>query len=157
MGLIAERNGLLPILKTFTQTKPTWGTCAGMILLAKSILHAKEGGQPLLGVLDCVVDRNYFGSQVNSFEIDLNIPELGEDPFHAIFIRAPVIVEKGKDSKAVVLAQLSEKEIVALRQENILVTAFHPELSEDKRWHQYFVSMVRKCNPKPETKLKLSM
>jgi len=97
-------------------------------------------------VLRATVERNYFGSQVKSFETDLQIPQLGIEPFHAVFIRAPVVREiNEKDSKDVeILSKLSEREIVALRQGNLLATSFHPELTNDLRWHKYFVDHTRK-------------
>lgn len=87
------------------------------------------------------VERNYFGSQVRSFETDLVIPQLGKDPIHTVFIRAPVIREASEDAE--ILAKLSDKEIVALRQGHLLATAFHPELTDDCRWHNYFVELVK--------------
>jgi len=144
MGLIAERTGFLKELKNFVHIKPTWGTCAGMILLADKALHQKQGGQVLLGGLDVTVDRNYFGSQVASFETFMSVPQLGEKPINAIFIRAPVIVEAGPSVE--ILAKLSDKEIVAVRQKNLLATAFHPELSSDFRWHEYFAKMIDESN-----------
>lgn len=124
---------------------PIWGTCAGMILLAREI----EGTtQPHLGLIDITVERNAFGRQVDSFEADLVIPALdivsseeekGKE-FRAVFIRAPSIkrVEKGVE----VLATLDDNAIVAVRQGNLLATAFHPELTEDTRFHRYFLNLV---------------
>lgn len=116
---------------------PVYGTCAGLILLAKDI-----GGleQPLLGVMDIAVRRNAFGRQVDSFEIDLPIPVLGEEPFHAVFIRAPQIVGVGPGVE--VLAALPDGTKVAARQGHLLASAFHPELSEDLRFHRYFLELV---------------
>jgi len=143
MGIIAQRSGLLDDLKQFTQIKPTWGTCAGMIFLSNKLVHEKIGGQPTIGGLDVVVDRNHFGSQLQSFEMDLNVPQLGSQPIHAIFIRAPVAVSVGPKVDEV-LAKLSDNEIIAFRQGRILATSFHPELSQDVRWHKYFVELVEK-------------
>jgi len=141
MGIIANKSNLIQPLRTFINNKPTWGTCAGMIMLADRVLHQKEGGQFIFGGMDITVDRNYFGSQVQSFETDLRVSQLGEEPVHAIFIRAPVVVQVGP--KVEILAQLSEKEIVAVQQGALLATAFHPELSAERRWHKYFVEIVK--------------
>ncbi len=113
---------------------PIWGTCAGMILLAKDI-----GGlrQPLIGVMDIIVERNAFGRQLDSFEADLDIPAIGAEPFRTIFIRAPLIHAVQGD--VVVLATLTDGRIVAARQGNLLATSFHPELTDDDRLHRYFV------------------
>ena len=149
MGKLAVAFGLLEPLRDFTRTRPAWGTCAGLILLADRAARQKKGGQPLIGGLDITVDRNYFGRQVDSFEADLDVPALAEvarpeDPssaFHAIFIRAPAVVEMGPGVQA--LARLPEGgPIVAVRQGHLLGTAFHPELSDDLRFHRYFVSMI---------------
>jgi len=114
-----------------------------MILLADRVNNQKEGGQPLLGGLDVTINRNFFGSQVKSFETNLNIPQLGDEkPFPAVFIRAPVITEAGPSVEQV-LAKLSETQIVAVKQKNLLGTAFHPELTADTRFHRYFAQIVR--------------
>eukprot|EP01116_Phalansterium_solitarium_P012330 TRINITY_DN28523_c0_g1_i1.p1 TRINITY_DN28523_c0_g1~~TRINITY_DN28523_c0_g1_i1.p1 ORF type:complete len:202 (+),score=72.64 TRINITY_DN28523_c0_g1_i1:69-674(+) len=141
MGIIAERTGFAEPLREFVHAKPTWGTCAGLILLSDRIQHQKQGGQLVLGGLNVTVNRNYFGAQVDSFENTFNVPQLGDKPVHAVFIRAPVIVESGPDVE--VLLKLSDHEIVAVRQKHLLGTAFHPELSSDNRWHEYFVSIVK--------------
>lgn len=116
---------------------PVWGTCAGMILLAREI-----GGlpQPLLGLMDIAVERNAFGRQVNSFESALAIPALGAEPFPAIFIRAPLIRTTGESVD--VLARLDDGRAVAAREGNLFATAFHPELTADDRLHRYFATMV---------------
>lgn len=116
---------------------PIFGTCAGMILLAKDVINLQR---PPIGVMDIRVKRNAFGRQVDSFETDLAIPVLGEEPFHAVFIRAPLI--EGVGLAVEVLARLPGGEIVAARQRNLLVSAFHPELTPDTRFHQYFLGMV---------------
>ncbi len=150
MGKLAEAFGLLEPLKAFTREKPAWGTCAGLIMLAARAQRQKKGGQPLLGGLDITVDRNYFGRQVDSFEADLDVPALAEvarpedpqGPFHAIFIRAPAVIEVGPEVE--VLARLPDQgPIVAVRQGHLLGTAFHPELSNDLRFHRYFLEMVK--------------
>ncbi|MCB0062635.1 MAG: pyridoxal 5'-phosphate synthase glutaminase subunit PdxT [Caldilineaceae bacterium] len=150
MGLIAERWGLVePLRKWVHDGHATWGTCAGMILLANQATHQKQGGQPLLGGLDVTVDRNYFGRQVDSFETDLVVPLLGSDPFRAVFIRAPAIVAVGEGAETLmeVTTPKGDRVIAAARQGPLLATAFHPELTTDLRWHELFVQMVRdNCN-----------
>lgn len=144
IGKLATTFKLMKPLRQFAKTRPIWGTCAGAIFLSKDT----HRNQPLLGLMDITVERNAFGRQVDSFEIDLTIPALEEPqlPFHAIFIRAPLIesVSDGVD----VLARLpDEKEvaarIVAARQGNLLATSFHPELTEDLRFHRYFIDMAK--------------
>jgi len=139
-GKLAVEYGLIePIRALCNAGKPVWGTCAGMIFLAKDIGRA----QSLLGVMDIQVKRNAFGRQVDSFEIDLDIPALEpRAPFHAIFIRAPLIAGVGNDVE--VLARLDDGTIVAARQGNVLVTAFHPELTNDSRLHKYFLERLKK-------------
>ena len=115
-----------------------WGTCAGLILAASKL--EDERPEPL-GLMAIAVSRNAFGRQVGSFEEDLPVPVLGERPFHAVFIRAPVIREIHNGVNK--LANLSDGRVVAARQGNVLGTAFHPELTEDTRFHEYFLSMVK--------------
>lgn len=146
MGLVAERWGIVEPLRDWVKAKrPIWGTCAGMILLAERAEGQKQGGQPLLGGLDVTVNRNYFGRQVDSFETELHVPRWGDESFHAIFIRAPAIIAVGPkvEQLAEVTTQTGETVIAAVRQQNILATAFHPELTHDLRWHALFVEMVR--------------
>ena len=127
-----------PIQRLAGKGKPIWGTCAGMIMLAKDI----EGSdQPRLGLMDIGVNRNAFGRQVESFESDLNVEGLGEEPFHAIFIRAPVLTHAGDGVH--VLAKLPDGRMVAAEQGNLLVTAFHPELTDDPRFHEHFLELAR--------------
>ena len=147
MGLVAERWGLVEPLRRWVRGgKPTWGTCAGMILLAENATGQKLGGQALIGGLDVTVNRNYFGRQVDSFEANLDVPALGDTPFHAVFIRAPAItaVAEGIETLATVasLGDETESVIAAVRKGPILATAFHPELTDDLRWHRYFVKVV---------------
>ncbi len=122
---------------------PMFGSCAGMIMLADQVLDARPD-QETVGGLDVVVRRNAFGRQVDSFEMDVDIPVLGDDPFHAVFIRAPWVESVGQDVE--VLAEISAGEragtIVAVRQGPVLATSFHPELTPDDRVHRYFVDMV---------------
>ena len=146
MGLIAERWGLVePLRKWVHSGKPTWGTCAGMIMLADRATGQKEGGQTLIGGLHVEVNRNYFGRQLQSFETFLQTPQLGSDPAPALFIRAPAITEIGSDVEP--LAEMDTDRgdhiYVAVRQGTILATAFHPELTNDLRWHRYFVELVK--------------
>ena len=117
---------------------PIFGTCAGMILLARKISDS-DGVEPL-GVMDLTVRRNAFGRQVDSFEAELKIPALGENPFPGIFIRAPLIEQAG--SEVEILARLADGNIVAARQGNLLAAAFHPELTNDLRFHQYFLDII---------------
>ncbi len=119
---------------------PVWGTCAGLILLAKETDNALAG-QPLLASMDIRVRRNAFGSQRESFETDLLVPALGEAPFHAFFIRGPSIESVGPGVE--VLATLDDGTIVAAREGTLLGTAFHPEVAGDPRFHQYFLRIVQ--------------
>ena len=117
---------------------PIWGTCAGAIVLAK---EATDLDRPNLALMDITVRRNAFGRQVDSFEEDLRVPELGEEPFHAVFIRAPIIERVGAGVE--VLATLSDGTIVAAREGTLLATSFHPELTGDARFHALLVKMAR--------------
>lgn len=141
MGLVAERWGLVEPLRAWVHGgKPTWGTCAGMILLADHATGQKQGGQPLIGGLHVTVNRNYFGRQVDSFETTLNVPSFDPPIGPGIFIRAPAIIEIGEGVEA--LAELPGPIYVAVAQGPILATAFHPELTPDMRWHALFVEMA---------------
>jgi 5'-phosphate synthase pdxT subunit len=139
IGRLAVTFGLIAPLREFALRKPTWGTCAGMIFLAKDIGIDR---QPILGVMDITVNRNAFGRQIDSFETDLAIPALGDPPFHAVFIRAPVVTEAGEGVD--VLARLDDGRIVGVQQGHWLATAFHPELTHDDRLHRHFLSMVNR-------------
>ena len=142
IGKLANDFELLQPLKKFGQEKAIWGTCAGAILLSKDARRQ----QPLLSLMDITVERNAFGRQVASFEIDLHIPALDDldhqenRPFHAVFIRAPLI--ETVEGTAQVLATLPDKSIVAAQQGKLLATSFHPELTRDDRLHRYFLSLV---------------
>jgi len=127
------------VLQKLREGVPVWGTCAGLILLAKETDNGLVG-QPLLATMDIRVRRNAFGSQRESFETDLVVPVLGEAPFHAFFIRGPVVESVGP--KVEVLAKLDDDRIVAVREGTLLGTAFHPEISGDPRFHQYFLRIV---------------
>lgn len=142
IGKLAVEFGLLEPLREFARAKPVWGTCAGMIFMAKEIGRA----QPLLGVMDIAVERNAFGRQVDSFEADLEVPALNgasESAFPAVFIRAPRLVDADEEAGVEVLARLADGTAVAARQGHWLVTAFHPELSDDPRFHRYFLELVK--------------
>jgi 5'-phosphate synthase pdxT subunit len=129
-----------PLQQLISQGVPVWGTCAGLILLARETDNALAG-QPLLASMDIRVRRNTFGSQRESFETDLTVPELGEAPFHAFFIRGPSVEAVGPEVK--VLATLDDGTIVAVRQGSLLGTAFHPEVTGDARFHDYFLRLVQ--------------
>ncbi|MEK5322698.1 pyridoxal 5'-phosphate synthase glutaminase subunit PdxT [Aeribacillus sp. FSL M8-0254] len=142
MRRLIEKYGLMDPLKEFIKGgKPVFGTCAGLILLAKQIVGQDE---PHLGVLDVVVERNSFGRQRESFEAELTIAGVGDD-FIGVFIRAPHIVETGENVE--ILAK-HEDRIVAVRQGHILGCSFHPELTDDHRFVQYFLNMVKESNEK---------
>ena len=119
---------------------PIWGTCAGLILLARETDNALAG-QPLLASMHIRVRRNAFGSQRESFETDLSVPVLGEAPFHAFFIRGPAIEAVGPEVE--ILATLDDGTIVAVREGTLLGTAFHPEVAGDPRFHHYFLRIVQ--------------
>ncbi|HEX8996741.1 MAG TPA: pyridoxal 5'-phosphate synthase glutaminase subunit PdxT [Ktedonobacterales bacterium] len=135
-----------PLREAIASGLPTWGTCAGLILLARETDNALAG-QPLLAAMDIRVCRNAFGTQRESFEVDLAVPTLGEQPVHAVFIRAPIVESVGPDVE--VLARVESNlfgapgDIVAVRQGSLLGTAFHPEVTDDLRFHSYFLSIVR--------------
>lgn len=140
IGKLAVDFGLLEPLRTFGREHALWGTCAGAIFLSKTELN----GQPLLGLMDIQVQRNAFGRQVDSFETDLEVPCLeeiqpGGGPFHAVFIRAPLI--QAVNGEARPLAALPDGRIVAALEGRWLATVFHPELTNDERFHRYFVGM----------------
>lgn len=141
IGKLMELYGLKePLQQMISQGVPVWGTCAGLILLARETDNALAG-QPLLASMDIRVCRNAFGSQRESFETDLSVPELGEAPFHAFFIRGPSVEEVGPGVQ--VLATLDDGTIVAVRQGSLLGTAFHPEVAGDPRFHDYFLRLVQ--------------
>jgi len=137
-----------PLRERIAERLPIWGTCAGLILLARETDNAMAG-QPLLAAMDVRVCRNAFGAQRESFEVNLDVPALGEQPVHAVFIRAPIVesVGAGVDVLARVEPGLSGApgEIVAVRQGPLLGTAFHPEVTTDVRFHSYFLSIVREA------------
>ncbi len=135
---LIDRWGLRqPILDLARSGAPVFGTCAGMILLATSIT---DGDAPVLPLLDVAVRRNAFGRQLDSFEADLSVPVLGDTPVHAVFIRAPVIESTGPGVD--VLATLEDGRIVAVRERNVVATAFHPELAGETRFHRLVAAMA---------------
>lgn len=136
--LLIKYEMLEPIAELGRKGLPVFGTCTGLILLAKEIIGST---QPRLGLMDIDVERNAFGRQIASFEQDIPISEIGPEPFHAVFIRAPYITKVGADVQ--VLARLEEK-ILFARQKNFLAAAFHPELTSDIRIHQYFMEMCKR-------------
>lgn len=142
IGKLANAYGLTDAIREFSREHAIWGTCAGAIFLAKDA----GVSQPLLAVMDIVIERNAFGRQVDSFEVDLHVPALAEPsgnnpPLHAVFIRAPLIESVGEGVQ--VLAKLANGRIVAARQRNLLATSFHPELTGDTRFHRYFLEMAK--------------
>ena len=135
---LIERWGLRqPILDLADRGAPIFGTCAGMILLAREIAGGEE---PVLPLLDVTVQRNAFGRQLDSFEAELTVPMLGDEPVHGVFIRAPVIERVGPAVD--VLARLDDGRIVAVRERNIIATAFHPELAGETRFHRLVATMA---------------
>jgi len=140
IGKLAVMYNFMEPLRAFAAEKAMWGTCAGMIFMAKEIGTVGTGReQPLLGVMDIVVERNAFGRQVDSFEADLEVDGFDE-PFPAVFIRAPKLVEAKGDARVIV--ELEDKTAVAAQQGRWLVTSFHPELTGNGRFHEYFLKMV---------------
>jgi 5'-phosphate synthase pdxT subunit len=129
-----------PLSAAIRDGLPAYGTCAGMIMLSSRIA-AGIPGQQTLGVLDTTVRRNAFGSQNDSFETDIPMPALGDAPVHAVFIRAPVVEEHGASVQ--VLGALADGQVVAVQQDNVLASAFHPEVAGEDRFHRRFLELVR--------------
>jgi 5'-phosphate synthase pdxT subunit len=141
IGKLSEDFGLTEPLRQFGQRRAIWGTCAGAIFLSKDARRT----QPLLGLMDITVKRNAFGRQVDSFEADLDISALkqvsgSELPYHAVFIRAPIIESVAGDAR--ILATTADNRIVAAQQGHWLATSFHPELTADARFHEYFLTVA---------------
>lgn len=140
IGKLAADFGLIEPLRAFGMAMPIYGTCAGAIFLSKD---AKRK-QPLLALMDITVERNAYGRQVESFEVDIDIPALkgldGDKPVHAVFIRAPLIEKVSGNAQA--LGSLPDGRIVAAQEGKLLATAFHPELTGDDRFHRYFLKLV---------------
>jgi 5'-phosphate synthase pdxT subunit len=135
--LIARWGLREPILDLARTGAPLFGTCAGMIVLSKEIV---DGDEPVLALLDITVRRNAFGRQLDSFESVVSVPVLGDQPVHAVFIRAPVVERVGPDVS--VLATLDDGRIVAVRERNLIATAFHPELAGEPRFHRLVAAMA---------------
>jgi pyridoxal 5'-phosphate synthase pdxT subunit len=131
-----------PLRKLLAQGMPAWGTCAGMILLSRATDNALAG-QPLLASINMRTRRNAFGAQRESFETMLTIPAIGPEPYHMVFIRGPVVEEVGEGVEVLARIDAPEPNIVAVRQNRLLATAFHPEVTGDLRFHEYFLGMVR--------------
>jgi 5'-phosphate synthase pdxT subunit len=134
-----------PLIKALHAGLPAYGSCAGMILLAKKVLDGTKD-QQTFGALDITVRRNAFGRQVESFETDVDLDGIAGGPVHAVFIRAPWVesIDDGVETLgAVVPPGLHESKIIAVRHENLLATSFHPEVTDDLRIHRYFVDLVR--------------
>jgi pyridoxal 5'-phosphate synthase pdxT subunit len=131
-----------PLRKLLAQGMPAWGTCAGMILLSRETDNALAG-QPLLASIDMRTRRNAFGAQRESFETTLDIPAIGPEPYHAVFIRGPIVEQVGEGVEVLARIASPEPNIVAVRQNLLLATAFHPEVTGDLRFHEYFLGMVR--------------
>jgi pyridoxal 5'-phosphate synthase pdxT subunit len=141
IGKLATDYDLIEPLRQFGQRHAIWGTCAGAIFLSKDARRS----QPLLSLMDITVERNAFGRQVDSFEAELDVPEMKQatgtkDLYHAIFIRAPIIESVYGDAK--ILAKVADGRIVAAQQGHLLATSFHPELTQDTRFHEYFLSLA---------------
>lgn len=139
IGKLAAHYGFVPKLRErVAQGMPVWGTCAGAIFLARNVPGHPH---PLAELMDITVERNAFGRQVDSFEADLDVAPFGSRPFHAVFIRAPRISAVGPNVE--VLATLEDGTVVAAREGRLLATSFHPELTGDRRFHEYFLSLAR--------------
>jgi pyridoxal 5'-phosphate synthase pdxT subunit len=137
VGKLMDRHGLDSVIRDRASAgMPIYGTCAGLILLAKQI---KGSDQLRLGLMEVTVSRNAFGRQVDSFEADIPVPAIGRDPVRGVFIRAPQVTETGPSVE--VLARYDDK-IVAVREGTLLGSAFHPELTDDPRMHAYFLRMI---------------
>jgi len=140
IGKLAERYEIIPALRArIAEGMPVWGTCAGAIFLAKDVPGHPH---PILSAMDISVERNAFGRQLDSFEADLDVKDIGGPPYHAVFIRAPKITSTGGNVRTI--AALDDGTVVAVRQGNLLATSFHPELTPDDRFHRYFLSFGRK-------------
>jgi pyridoxal 5'-phosphate synthase pdxT subunit len=142
IGKLIERFQLRePIMELAASGRPLWGTCAGLILMAREVdADTRARSQPLLALMDLSVRRNAFGSQLDSFETELDFPVVGPEPLKAVFIRAPVISGTGPDVE--VLSALPNGQVVAARQRNLIATSFHPELTNDDRLHAWFAELA---------------
>jgi pyridoxal 5'-phosphate synthase pdxT subunit len=140
IGKLAVTFGLIEPIRLLAKSRPVWGTCGGLVLMAKDV----GMDQPILGLADMVVQRNAFGRQVDSFEAELQIEGIPGGPFHGVFIRAPIIKEVAPNVET--MCRLQDGRIVAARQGWLMVTAFHPELTGDDRVHRYFLEMVAQAS-----------
>ena len=139
IGKLAEQYGFIPKLRArVAEGMAVWGTCAGAIFIARDVPGHPH---PIAALMDIRVRRNAFGRQLDSFDADIDVPALGADPFHAVFIRAPLIESVG--SGVEVLSKMGDGTIVAARQGDLLATSFHPELTHDGRFHEYFLTLGR--------------
>jgi 5'-phosphate synthase pdxT subunit len=138
IGKLMVAYGLLNAIRDFGQTKAIWGTCAGAILLSKEV----GSDQPLLELMDITIQRNAFGRQIDSFEIDLPVPFLNpsKPDYHLTFIRGPIITEVYGGAQP--LLSLPDGRIIAAQQDRLLATSFHPELTDDLRFHRYFMEIA---------------
>jgi 5'-phosphate synthase pdxT subunit len=164
MALVGEGSGMMQVLQTQIHQRhlPVWGTCAGCILLSNAVDGQKNGGQGLLGGIDIYTSRNFFGRQTDSFEADLQVPLLGSTPYRGVFIRAPAILRvldkqeekaSGNSEPVQVLAEMHAKGsqvLLAVRQGNRMACVFHPELTDDTRFHRMFVDLVRESHRKAD-------
>ncbi len=139
IGKLAAQYGIIPKLRQRVEEgMAVWGTCAGAIFIAKDVPGHPH---PIADLMDMTVERNAFGRQIDSFERDVTIARIGPEPFHAVFIRAPLIARVGPDVE--VLARLEDGTIVAAQQGRLMATSFHPELTPDRRLHEHFLSLAR--------------
>jgi pyridoxal 5'-phosphate synthase pdxT subunit len=140
IGKLAERYEIIPKLRArIGEGMPVWGTCAGAIFLAKDVPGHPH---PILSAMDISVERNAFGRQLESFEADIDVTQIGREPYHAVFIRAPKITRTGRGVETI--AALDDGTVVAARQGNLMATSFHPELTADDRFHRYFLSFGKR-------------
>ncbi len=140
LNLMHSFNLVQPLKELAQAGLPIMGTCAGMVCLAKKVSNSANSDMETLAVMDMEVRRNAFGRQIDSFETELPVPDLGDEPFTAIFIRAPIIEKVGPQVE--ILAKLPNDIAVAAKQGKLVVSAFHPELSHDLRFHSYFLKIV---------------
>ncbi len=142
IGRLASRSLFSALKERIEKGLPVLATCAGLIVLAKKVYDRRVGEtkQPLLGILDVLVERNAFGRQRESFEMYIKVPLIGEKPFKAVFIRAPLIRKVWGDAKSI--ANIKEG-VVAVKQNNVLATCFHPELAEDTRFHELLIKTIK--------------
>jgi 5'-phosphate synthase pdxT subunit len=150
IGKLIDRFELREPIRDFARSgRQLWGTCAGMILLAREVdADTRARSQPLLDLMDLTVRRNAFGSQLDSFETELEFPVVGDEPLHAVFIRAPIISGTGPEVE--ILSSLPNGQVVAARQRNLIATSFHPELTDDDRLHAWFARLAEAGSKRPQ-------